>query len=112
MSKHFHENESDLWELVVYAESLSDSVSLSFPSDSIPSSISKEQYEHALTLLRKTRCSNIKTFLPGFWGSNTTVVFRTSGLGSNGYVFLPDHTVKLFHYDPLGSESTGFYEIE
>ena len=41
----------DLRELIQYAESLTDSVSVSFPSDSIPKEVSREQYEHVLQLL-------------------------------------------------------------
>ena len=40
-----------LRELIQYAESLTDSVSVSFPSDSIPKEVSREQYEHVLQLL-------------------------------------------------------------
>ena len=112
MSKHFHEHESELWELVQYVESLSDSTSLSIPSDTIPSPITEEQYDHAISLLKTTGCRNMKTFQPGFWSGNTIVVFRSSGLAAHGYIFLPDHTAKIFRYDPLGSDYNGFYDIE
>ena len=53
MYKHYQKHENDLRELVQYAESLTDSVSLVFPSDSIPPEVSKEQYEHVIRLLKK-----------------------------------------------------------
>ena len=51
MFKHYQRHENDLRELIQYAESLTDSVSVSFPSDSIPKEVSREQYEHVLQLL-------------------------------------------------------------
>ena len=51
MFNHYHRHENDLRELIQYAESLTDSVSVSFPSDSIPKEVSREQYEHVLQLL-------------------------------------------------------------
>ena len=62
MFKHYQRHENDLRELIQYAESLTDSVSVSFPSDSIPKEVSREQYEHVLQLLKKARCENIKTY--------------------------------------------------
>ena len=112
MSTHFHEHEKDLRELVQYAESLSDSLCLTFPSDSIPSQISKEQYDHVLLLLRRTQCRTIKTYCHHVWGNNTMVVFRYVVFCSHGYIFLPDKSIKIFHWDPLGSEWSGLYEIE
>lgn len=112
MSKHYHKHKNDLQELVQYAESLSDSVSLSFPSDSIPSQISKEQYLDVLSLLRKTQCKSIITYSHSVWGNNTMVVFYRWVFTSHGYIFLPDNTVKLFRWDPLGSDYNGLYDIE
>ena len=48
MYKHYQKHENDLRELIQYAESLTDSVSISFPSDSIPQEVSKEQYKHVI----------------------------------------------------------------
>ena len=110
MSKHYHQHENELRELVRYAASLTDSVSLSFPTDSIPSGVSKEQRDHLMKLLRKTRCKGIRTY--EIWDGSTTVLFRYTGFTCHGYVFLPDGTVKIFRRDPLGSDTDGFYEIE
>ena len=110
MSKHFHQHENELRELVQYAESLTDSVSLTFPTDSIPSGVSKEQRDHVMKLLKKTRCERIKTY--DIWDGNTTVFFRHTGFTVHGYLFLPDNTVKIYRWDPLGSDISGVYDIE
>ena len=65
---------------------------LSFPSDSIPSQISKEQYLHVLSLLRKTQCKSIITYYHSVLGNNTMVVFYRWVFTSHGYIFLPDNT--------------------
>ena len=109
MSKHYHQHENELRELVRYAESLTDSVSLSFPTDSIPSGVSKEQRDHVMKLLKKTGCERIKTF---GWDGNTLIFFRYSGFASNGFMFFPDGTVKIHRWDPLGSDFSGLYDIE
>ncbi|MBR4774794.1 MAG: hypothetical protein IK008_01695, partial [Bacteroidales bacterium] len=109
MSKHYHQHENELRELVQYAESLSDSVSLAFPTDTIHSGVSNKQYDNVMKLLKKTRCERIKTFC---WDGNTLVFFRYSGFASNGYMFLPDGTVKIHRWDPLGSDISGLYDIE
>ena len=54
MFNHYQRHENDLRELIQYAESLTDSVTVSFPSDSIPKEVSKEQYEHVMQLLKKS----------------------------------------------------------
>ena len=110
MSKHYHQHENELRELVRYAESLTDSVSLSFPTDSIPFGVSKEQRDHLMKLLRKTRCKGIKTY--DIWDGSTTVLFRHTGFTIHGYLFLPDSTVKIYRWDPLGSDISGLYDIE
>ena len=112
MYKHYQKHENDLRELVQYAESLTDSVSLVFPSDSIPQEVSKEQYEHVIKLLKKTRCEGIKTYFQHFWGNKTMVVFRTTGFSSSGYLSFPDSTVKVYRWDPLGSDINGIYDID
>ena len=111
MFKHYQRHENDLRELIQYAESLTDSVSVSFPSDSIPKSVSKEQYEHVMEMLRKTRCESIKTY-SGLFTDNTMVVFRHTGFTSNGYQLFPDNEIKVFRWDPLGSDFNGIYDID
>ena len=110
MSKHYHQHENELRELVRYAESLTDSVSLSFPTDSIPSGVSEEQRDQVMKLLRQTRCKGIKTY--DIWDGSTTVLFRHTGFTIHGYLFLPDSTVKIYRWDPLGSDISGLYDIE
>lgn len=112
MSRHYHQHENELRELVQYAESLSDSVSLSFPTDSIPSGVSEEQRDYVMRLLKKTRCEGIKTYEKYVWGGNTRVIFRHTGFTGHGYIFLPDSTVKIYRWDPLGSDINGLYDIE
>ena len=112
MYKHYQKHENDLRELVQYAESLTDSVSLVFPSDSVPQEVSKEQYNHVIELLEKTRCESIKTYFQHFWGNKTMVVFRSAGFGSTGYLFFPDNTVKVYRWDSLGSDFNGIYDID
>ena len=112
MYKHYQKHENDLRELVQYAESLTDSVSLVFPSDSVPQAVSKEQYDHVIELLEKTRCESIKTYFQHFWGNKTMVVFRSAGFGSTGYLFFPDNTVKVYRWDSLGSDFNGIYDID
>ena len=112
MYKHYQKHENDLRELVQYAESLTDSVSLVFPSDSIPLEVSKEQYEHVIRLLKKTRCESIKTYFQHVWGNNTMVLFRSAGFGSTGYLSFPDNAIKVYRWDPLGSDSNGIYDID
>lgn len=111
MFKHYQRHENDLRELIQYAESLTDSVSVSFPSDSIPKSVSKEQYEHVMEMLRKTRCESIKTY-SGFFSYNTMVVFRHIGFSSSGYLLFPGNEIKVFRWDPLGSDLNGIYDID
>ena len=111
MFKHYQRHENDLRELIQYAESLTDSVSVSFPSDSIPKEVSKEQYEHVLQLLKKARCENIKTY-SGVFTDNSMVVFRHTGFTSNGYLFFPGNEIKVFRWDPLGSDFNGIYDID
>ena len=111
MYEHYQKHECDLRELVQYAESLTDSVSLVFPSDSVPQAVSKEQYDHVIELLKKTRCEGIKTYFQHFWGNKTMVVFRSAGFGSTGYLFFPDNTVRVYRWDPLGSDFNGIYDI-
>ena len=101
----------DLRELIQYAESLTDSVSVSFPSDSIPKEVSREQYEHVLQLLKKARCESIKTY-SGVFTDNSMVVFRHTGFTSNGYLFFPGNEIKVFRWDPLGSDFNGIYDID
>lgn len=112
MYKHYQKHENDLRELVQYAESLTDSVSLVFPSDSVPQEVSKEQYDHVIELLEKTRCESIKTYFQHFWGNKTMVVFRSAGFGSTGYLFFPDNPVKVYRWDSLGSDFNGIYDID
>jgi len=111
MYKHYQRHENDLRELIQYAESLTDSVTVCFPSDSIPKGVSKEQYEHVLQLLKKARCESIKTYA-GLFSDNTTVVFRQTGFSSNGYMSLPGNIIKVFRWDPLGSDFNGIYDID
>lgn len=112
MYRHYQKHENDLRELVQYAESLTDSVSLVFPSDSIPQEVSKEQYEHVINLIKKARCEGIKTYFQYVWGNNTMVLFRSAGFGSTGYLSYPDNTIKVYRYDPLGSDNNGIYDID
>ena len=112
MSRHYHKHAEDLRELVQFAESLTDSVSIHFPSEPIPTGIPMEQYEQVLTLLKRTRCERIITYSSGFWSGNTVVVFHTKVFTSHGYMFFPDNTVKINRWDPLGSDISGLYEIE
>ena len=109
MSKHFHRHEKELRELVTYAESLSDSTSLSFPSDPIPDNVPDRAYYHALELLGKTGCESIQTH--SLFDNATWVVFRTVVFTSHGYLFYPDGTVKIFRRDPLGSDISGTYGL-
>ena len=109
MYKHYLMHENDLRELVRYAESLTDSVSLVFPSDSIPPEVSEEQYEHVIELLRRTQCKGVETYV---WGNNTMVIFSKIGFGSCGYLSFPDNTIKVYRWDPLGSDSNGIYDID
>jgi hypothetical protein len=109
MSAHFHKHEKELRELVTYAESLSDSVSLKIPSKPKPENVSEEDYQHTLRLLKKAHCKRIETY-NGF-GQNTLIHFRGSGFATNGYTFYPDGTVKIFRWDPLGSDWSGTYDL-
>lgn len=111
MFKHYQRHENDLRELIQYAESLTDSVSVAFPSDSIPKEVSKEQYEHVLQLLKKARCESIKTYSSVF-ADNSMVVFRHTGFSSNGYLSFPGNEIKVFRRDPLGSDFNGIYNID
>ena len=112
MFKHYQRHENDLRELIQYAESLTDSVTVSFPSDSIPKEVSKEQYDHVIQLLKKTQCEGIKTYFQYIWGKKTMVVFRNAGFGGSGYLSFPDKTIKVYRWDPLGSDSNGIYDID
>ena len=112
MFKHYQRHENDLRELIQYAESLTDSVTVYFPSDSIPKEVSKEQYEHVMQLLKKARCKGIKTYFQHLWGNKTMVVFRNTGFGGSGYLSFPDNTIKVYRWDPLGSDDNGIYDID
>ena len=112
MFNHYQRHENDLRELIQYAESLTDSVTVSFPSDSIPKDVSKEQYEHVLQLLKKARCEGIRTYFQHFWGNKTMVVFHNAGFGGSGYLSFPDNTIRVYRWDPLGSDSNGIYDID
>ena len=112
MYKHYLMHENDLRELVRYAESLTDSVSLVFPSDSIPPEVSEEQYDHVIELLRRTQCKGVRTYFKYVWGNNTMVIFSKIGFGSCGYLSFPDNTIKVYRWDPLGSDSNGIYDID
>jgi len=112
MFKHYQCHENDLHELIQYAESLTDSVTVFFPSDSIPKEVSKEQYDHVIQLLKKTQCMCIRTYFQYVWGNKTMVVFRTAGFGSSGYLSFPDKTIKVYRWDPLGSDFNGIYDID
>lgn len=112
MFKHYQRHENDLRELIRYAESLTDSVTISFPSDSIPKEVSKEQYDHVIQLLKKTECEGIKTYFQYVWGNKTVVIFRNAGFGGSGYLSFPDNTIRVYRWDPLGSDSNGIYDID
>jgi len=109
MSKHFHRHEKELRELISYAESLSDSTSLSFPSDPIPDNVPDRAYYHTLELLGKTGCESIQTH--SLFDKATWVTYRTVVFTSHGYLFYPDGTVKIFRRDPLGSDISGTYGL-
>ena len=109
MSRHFHKHENDLHELVQYAESLTDSTSISVSAHSDVIRITEEQFDQVSALLKKSGCKSIKTY--GVLEKNTIVVFRTSGFTIHGYIFLPDRSVKIVHWDPLGSDGNGLYDI-
>lgn len=109
MSRHFHKHENDLRELVQYAESLTDSTSISVSARSDVIGITEEQFDQVSALLKKSGCKSIKTY--GVLEKNTVVVFRTSGFTIHGYIFLPDRSIKIVHWDPLGSDGNGLYDI-
>ena len=109
MSAHFHKHEKELRELVIYAESLSDSVTIKFPSKPQPEDVSEEAYRHTLDLLKQARCEGIETY--SRFNSHTIVHFRTAGFSTHGYIFYPDGTVKIFRWDPLGSDWNGTYDL-
>ena len=109
MSKHFHRHEKELRELVSYAESLSESTSLTFPSQSIPDYIPDRSYYRTLELLGKTGCESIQTY--SSFDNATWVTYRTVVFTSHGYLFYPDGIVKIFRWDPLGSAISGTYDI-
>lgn len=109
MSKLFHRHEKELRELISYAESLSDSTSLSFPSDPIPDNVPDRAYYHTLELLGKTGCESIQTH--SLFDNATWVTYRTVVFTSHGYLFYPDGTVKIFRRDPLGSDISGTYGL-
>ena len=111
MFRHYQRHENDLRELIQYAESLTDSVTVTFPSDSIPKEVSNEQYERVLQLLKKAQCESIKTY-SGLFTDNTMVVFRHTGFTSNGYLFFPGNEIRVFRWDPLGSDFNGVYAID
>ena len=109
MSKHFHRHEKELQELVTYAESLSDSTSLTFPSNPIPDNVPDRAYHHMLELLGKTGCESIKTH--SLFDNATWVTYRTVVFTSHGYLFYPDGSVKILRWDPLGSDTSGTYDL-
>ena len=109
MSAHFRKHEKELRELVSFAESLSDSVSVKIPSEPMPEGISEDAYRHALDLLKSVHCTRIETF--SRFNDHTIVHFRSSGFSTHGYIFYPDGTVKIFRWDPLGSDSSGEYDL-
>ena len=109
MSKHFHRHEKELRELVAYAESLSDSTSLTFPSDPIPDNVPDRAYYHTLELLGRSDCESIQTY--SVFDNATRVTYRTVVFTAHGYIFYPDGTVKIFRWDPLGSDISGMYDI-
>ena len=59
MSALFRKHEKELRELVSFAESLSDSVSVKIPSEPIPEGVSEEAYRQTLHLLEKVHCTRI-----------------------------------------------------
>ena len=109
ISAHFRKHEKDLRELVAYAESLSDSVSVKIPSKPMPEGVSEEAYRHTLHLLKKVHCQQIETY--SRFNDHTIVHFRSSGFSTHGYIFFPDGTVKIFRWDPLGSDWNGTYDL-
>lgn len=109
MSAHFHKHEKEIRELVSYAESLSDSVTVKFPSKPQPENVPEEAYRHTLDLLKQAHCKGIETY--SRFDSQTLVHFRAAGFSTNGYLFYPDGTVKIFRWDPLGSDSSGEYDL-
>ena len=109
MSAHFRKHEKEMRELVTYAESLSDSVSVKFPSKPLPEDVAEEAYQHTLHLLKKVHCARIETY--SRFDSHTIVHFRSSGFSTHGYIFYPDGIVKIFRWDPLGSDWNGTYDL-
>ena len=109
MSAHFRKHEKELRELVVYTESLSDSVSVKIPSEPMPEGVSEDAYRHALDLLKSAHCKGIETY--SRFDSHTIVHFRSSGFSTHGYIFYPDGIVKIFRWDPLGSDWNGTYDL-
>ena len=109
MSALFRKHEKELRELVSFAESLSDSVSVKIPSEPIPEGVSEEAYRQTLHLLEKVHCTRIETF--SRFNDHTIVHFRGSGFSTHGYIFYPDSTVKIFRWDPLGSDWNGTYDL-
>ena len=109
MSTHFRKHEKEIRELVSYAESLSDSTTIKFPSEPQPEDVPEEAYRHTLDLLKRAHCKGIETY--SLFNSQTLVHFRTTGFTTNGYLFYPDGTVKIFRRDPLGSEGNGEYDL-
>jgi hypothetical protein len=109
MSAHFRKHEKELREVVAYAESLSDSTSLKFPSKPMPENVSEEAYRHMLDLLKQVHCTRIETY--SHFDSHTIVHFRSSGFSTHGFIFYPDGTVKIFRWDPLGSDWNGTYDL-
>lgn len=109
MSKHFHRHEKELRELVAYAESLSDSTSLTFPSNPIPDNVPDRAYYHTLALLGRAGCESIQIY--SLFNNATRVTYRTIVFTAHGYIFYPDGTVKIFRWDPLGSDISGTYDL-
>ena len=109
MSAHFRKHEKEIRELVTFAESLSDSVTIKFPSKPQPEAVSEEAYRHTMDLLKQAHCEGIETY--SRFDSHTIVHFRAAGFKTNGYIFHPDGTVKILRWDPLGSDSSGEYDL-
>ena len=63
----------------------------------------------SLELLGKTGCESIKTH--SLFDNATWVTYRTVVFTSHGYLFYPDGSVKILRWDPLGSDTSGTYDL-